>query len=103
MAAKQAVGTTMIETADFLIAFGAYNALNLDGGGSTVLATANGKGGSNELNRPSGGRERYDANSLGVFADPLVIATPELCTLGGLSVGLSLIMIVGWRKRGQSV
>lgn len=100
--AGYSVGTTMIETADFLIAFGAYNALNLDGGGSTVLVTANGQGGTNELNRPSGGSERYDANSLGVFAQPLVIATPEPCTLGGLGLGLGLIMIVGWRKGATS-
>lgn len=84
------VGTTMSETADMMIAFGAYNALNLDGGGSTVLVKSNGQGGAIDLNKPSGGTERYDADSLGVFA--LALPTPEPGTMGlGLAViGLAL-------------
>lgn len=53
--AGYSVGTTMIETADFVAAFGAYTALNLDGGGSTVLVTSD----QGALNRPSGGTERW--------------------------------------------
>ena len=51
---------------------GAYQALNLDGGGSTTLVSSDGKGGARLLNRPihAGipGRERIVANHLGVYA-----------------------------------
>jgi exopolysaccharide biosynthesis protein len=72
--AGYSVGTTMTETADVMIAFGSYVALNLDGGGSTALVRS-GANGPVELNRPSGGAERYDANDLAVFAAAL--PTPE--------------------------
>jgi len=65
------VGTTHAETADLMLAFGAYSALNLDGGGSTDLVEDNGSGGAKIINRPSGGTERYDANQLGIRAWPL--------------------------------
>lgn len=93
------IGTTMIETADVLIAFGAYDALNLDGGGSTVLVVSDGAGGTRELNRPSGGSERYDGNSLGVFAEPLV--TPEPGTRVSMLMGVGLIVVGAWRKRSK--
>ncbi len=81
-------GTTITETADMMMAFGAYNALNLDGGGSTVMVRSNGQGGAIDLNKPSGGTERYDADSLGVFA--LALPTPEPGTMG---LGLGAIAI----------
>lgn len=46
-------GQTLAEWADLLIAFGAKNALNLDGGGSSELVA-----GGRVLNNPSDGRER---------------------------------------------
>jgi exopolysaccharide biosynthesis protein len=66
------VGTTSTETADIMIAFGAYTAINLDGGGSTDLVEDNGHGGATIVNKPSGGAERYDANQLGIRALPLL-------------------------------
>ncbi|MBL8240504.1 MAG: phosphodiester glycosidase family protein [Bryobacterales bacterium] len=49
--------------------FGVYEALNLDGGGSTTLAMENGRTGVGEvLNSPTGGRPRRVASSLAVFA-----------------------------------
>jgi exopolysaccharide biosynthesis protein len=54
-----------------MIAFGAYTAINLDGGGSTDLVEDNGHGGARIVNKPSGGAERYDANQLGIRALPL--------------------------------
>jgi exopolysaccharide biosynthesis protein len=65
------VGTTSVETADIMIAFGAYTAINLDGGGSTDLVEDNGHSGARIVNKPSGGAERYDANQLGIRALPL--------------------------------
>jgi exopolysaccharide biosynthesis protein len=65
------VGTTSVETADIMIAFGAYTAINLDGGGSTDLVENNGHSGARIVNKPSGGAERYDANQLGIRALPL--------------------------------
>jgi exopolysaccharide biosynthesis protein len=65
------IGTTHTESADIMLAFGAYNAINLDGGGSTDMVEDNGKGGAKIVNRPSGGTERFDANQLGIRALPL--------------------------------
>ena len=53
---------------------GAFNALNLDGGGSTALAIEGPDGAPVVLNRPCGpppGMERRVANHLGVFAQRL--------------------------------
>ena len=65
------IGTTNAETADLMLAFGAYSAINLDGGGSTDMVEDNGHGGATIVNRPSGGAERFDANQLGIYAFPL--------------------------------
>jgi exopolysaccharide biosynthesis protein len=65
------VGTTSTETAEIMLAFGAYTAINLDGGGSTDLVEDNGHGGATIVNKPSGGAERFDANQLGIRALPL--------------------------------
>ncbi len=67
-----------------MLAFGAYNAINLDGGGSTALVKSDGNSGAIDLNSPSGGTERYDADALGIYALPL--ATPEPGTAALLSV-----------------
>lgn len=65
------IGTTNRETADMLIRLGAYTALNLDGGGSTTMVKQNTQGSIEIVNRPSGGKERFDASALGVRARPL--------------------------------
>jgi hypothetical protein len=62
-------GATLWETAEWLIRFGAYNGLNLDGGGSTHMWVSNGDGGAIALNSPS--EDRAVGNHLGVFAVPL--------------------------------
>jgi len=67
-------GTTTAETAEWMRKLGAYNALNLDGGGSTALVIEGRDGSPVVLNRPSGlptGTERRVANHLGVFAQTL--------------------------------
>src|SRR5256714_1292819 len=61
-------GATDIETGDWLIRFGAFNGVNLDGGGSTTMVKADDCDGSAlQLNRPIDagvtGRERVIANN----------------------------------------
>ena len=67
-------GLTTAETAEWMRRLGAYNALNLDGGGSTTLVMQGAGGKPEVLNRPSGppaGVERRVANHLCVFAPRL--------------------------------
>ena len=47
-------GTTTAETAEWIRKLGAYNALNLDGGGSTALVIEGADGSPVVLNRPCG-------------------------------------------------
>jgi hypothetical protein len=64
-------GATLYETAEWLKSFGAYNGLNLDGGGSSSLVRSDGKGRAIILNRPIHrgipGTERIVGNNLGIF------------------------------------
>jgi hypothetical protein len=64
-------GATTAETAEWMRKLGAYDALNLDGGGSTALVMEADNGKPRLLNRPSGGTERRVANHLGIFANRL--------------------------------
>jgi hypothetical protein len=67
-------GASTGETAEWIRKLGAFNALNLDGGGSTALVIEGPDGAPVELNRPCGpppGVERQVANHLGVFAQRL--------------------------------
>lgn len=68
-------GVTMEELADILIAVGAYNAINLDGGGSATLVIADANNQPVVLNSPIHsripGNQRPSANHLGVFAQPI--------------------------------
>ncbi|MFK2826357.1 phosphodiester glycosidase family protein [Bacillus sp. B190/17] len=61
-------GMTLKEFAQYLQSVGGYQALNLDGGGSTTMAgRAIGSSKSKVLNRPSDGRERAVSAILEVF------------------------------------
>jgi exopolysaccharide biosynthesis protein len=64
-------GATLTEMAQLLLDLGAYNAINLDGGGSSALVYADPTTGQRVLNRPiqSGtpGKERPVATHIGVF------------------------------------
>lgn len=68
-------GATDFETAQWMIRLGAYDAINLDGGGSTTMVVSDGRGGALQLNRPIDsfipGHERVCGNHLGVYAKPL--------------------------------
>lgn len=75
------VGMTQEEMAQLMVNLGAYNALNLDGGGSTTMVAR--KPGSNEIelqNTPSDGCMRSVAAALGIFS----IAPPS--SLDGLLI-----------------
>ncbi len=67
-------GASTGETAEWIRKLGAWNALNLDGGGSSALVIEAPDGLPRVLNRPCGppvGTERRVANHLGVFAKAL--------------------------------
>ncbi len=61
-------GTSTAETAEWMRKLGAYNALNLDGGGSTALVMEGADGKPVVLNQPSGNAERLVANHVGILA-----------------------------------
>jgi len=69
-------GATLPEAAEWLLRLGAYEALNMDGGGSTTLVIEGVDGRPKVLNRPIAvpgmpGTERPVATHLGVFAERL--------------------------------
>jgi exopolysaccharide biosynthesis protein len=66
-----AVGMSLKETADIMLKYGCTDAMNLDGGGSSMLGIRHPKTGKMEIkNNPSDGRERSVANVLGVTVVP---------------------------------
>lgn len=72
------VGMTNKEAAEFLLSVGAYNAVSLDGGGSTTFAVREeGETQAEVVNNPSDGSERKVINGLGVTTSP----TGELAKL----------------------
>lgn len=70
-------GTTERETAEILREYGGYHAMNLDGGGSTTLVTADKNGKPSVLNCPIDnripGRERPVGNHLGIYVTPVSV------------------------------
>ncbi len=65
---SSSIGLTQTEFAELLIEKGIYNALNLDGGGSTTMAVRRlGEEDSTLVNKPSDGGLRNVADSVGVF------------------------------------
>lgn len=80
-------GATLFQTAEWLTRFGAFQGLNLDGGGSTTIVREDEFGNPLILNTPSSpdGAERFNGNNLGVFANPLAdagVSVPEPGTVG---------------------
>jgi hypothetical protein len=63
------IGMTLSEMGDLMLSLGAVSAFNLDGGGSSVMATR--RSGADRIsvsNRPSDGRERSLTQALAAFA-----------------------------------
>jgi hypothetical protein len=105
-------GSTLYETGQWLARLGAWNGINLDGGGSTALAKMQ-SGSAVLMNRPSGGVQRVDGNHLGVFAQPLapVIIAHPTNTLVGLGKSATFAVNAGgttplkyqWRFNGTNI
>ncbi len=68
-------GVTLQELAEIIVYHGGYNAINLDGGGSSTMAVEGPLGMADVLNSPINhripGRERPVGNHLGIYAKPL--------------------------------
>lgn len=78
---NSSIGMTQAGIAQFMLEIGAYNALNLDGGGSTTMAAReSGRTTVSVLNSPSDGLARGVSTAIGVFS----IAPPS--ELAGLIV-----------------
>jgi exopolysaccharide biosynthesis protein len=72
----EAIGMSLQEVGDVMLKYGAKDAVNLDGGGSSVLAIrdpATHK--MHIMNNPSDGRERFVGNVLGVSVHPIHATT----------------------------
>jgi hypothetical protein len=68
---KASVGMTYRELAEFFLHMGVFEAVNLDGGGSSTLSVKLPAFGSiTAINTPSDGSERYVADGIGVFYHP---------------------------------
>jgi exopolysaccharide biosynthesis protein len=88
------IGVTTSDAADLMIALGAYDALNLDGGGSTALVRSDSAGGAVVINRPSGGVERYNGTISAYFANALDV--PEPGSMGLVAVALVGFLLLRW-------
>jgi hypothetical protein len=71
-----AVGMNYDELAEELVRLGCHEALNLDGGGSSLMAVRGTNGGWQILNAPTDGRERAVANVLGVVLPQVPSGAP---------------------------
>lgn len=90
-------GATLYDTASWLLALGAYQGLNLDGGGSTSMVMADANGDATYLNRLSGGTPRFNGNNLGVYAAALPV--PEPSTYLMLAIGLLMLAAIARQRR----
>jgi len=97
--ADWSAGVSQSEEAAFMFALGAYNAINLDGGGSTALVVEGSNGLPQELNRPSGNAERYNGNNFGVYANALPAPVPLPAAVWLLGSGLASLAMAARRRR----
>lgn len=63
------VGMTLSELASFMISLGCYEAMNLDGGGSTAMWVS----GTGVVNTPSDGSQRSVVSGLGVWEQSVIV------------------------------
>lgn len=113
-----AEGTQDFDTAAWMLRFGAYDAVNLDGGGSTTMVISDGHGGANVLNRPIDGgvpgQQRVIANSFGIYARPYapagIAAQPQSQVVTVGSPAAFSVTVTGsppfsyqWRLNGNNI
>lgn len=86
------IGMTQTEAAQLMQELGAYNALNLDGGGSATMVARTVKTGLTVVNKPSDGMARGVATAVGIFSiaptsalDKLIIDTADTNIFTGTS------------------
>ncbi|MCL2573184.1 MAG: phosphodiester glycosidase family protein [Defluviitaleaceae bacterium] len=63
---NHSIGATLAEAATYMQQFGAFNAINLDGGGSTTMAATLPGGSLSVVNTPSEGTQRAVINTIGL-------------------------------------
>jgi exopolysaccharide biosynthesis protein len=90
-------GANRYDTAEWLKRFGAWDGINVDGGGSTTMVMADCQGKAVRLNRSSfaagnGGRERNVGHNLGVYAPPLPTDLADMTVTPG-----STTATITWR------
>ncbi|MHB8170407.1 MAG: S-layer homology domain-containing protein [Thermincolia bacterium] len=90
---KTSRGMTQEELADFLISIGVWQAMNLDGGGSTAMSTRYlGDEANSLVNVPQEGVERKVPNGIGIFT------TAPRGSLAGLKISGSDLMVVNMSR-----
>lgn len=95
--ASDGAGVNGTQLGALALDLGLYNAINMDGGGSTSMVVQGANGQPNVLENPYTGAERYDGNSIGVYAQPLA-PVPLPPGLGLLASGLAGLMTITRRK-----
>lgn len=91
-------GVSQSEASAFMFYLGAYNAINLDGGGSTALVVEGSDGLPQELNRPSGNAQRYNGNNFGIYANALPPPVPLPAGVWLLGSGLATLAMARRRR-----
>jgi hypothetical protein len=86
-------GVTLSELSNLMHDIGSYNAIEMDGGGSTAVAIEGANGSADVLNSPSGGAERYDGDNLGIYAESLtpVPVPPSVALFGSALLGMTAL------------
>lgn len=77
----EATGMTMKQLGYLMADLGCYNAMNLDGGGSTLMTTRQANGTQKVLNTPSDGSKRAVTNSIGLLTQNLEEPVPSAVRL----------------------
>jgi hypothetical protein len=95
--ASDGAGLNGMQLGALAVDLGLYNAINMDGGGSTSMVVQGANGKPNVLESPYTGAERYDGNSIGVYALPLA-PVPLPPGLGLFASGLVGLVTVARRK-----